>query len=374
MPRSVRSLLSLFTCCSGLTVLACDPGSDNPPPAPATPTPTTPATPGGPAAPGAGGAPASTWTQKTDDSWMRSGPTPVEAHGQLTVVGTDLLDESGTPVQLKGVSSMWLNWENNGFAENPEAIVWMRDHWNVSVIRAAMGVEPNGAYMTDPEKAKAQVDRVVQGAVAAGVYVIVDFHDHNAHMHRDQAVAFFSEVSAKYKDLPNVIYEPFNEPEMLDWPTIKSYHEAVVPAIRANDPDNVIVLGTPNWSQYVDVAAGAPVAGENLMYTLHFYSCTHTAQVRARAENALSRGLPLFITEWGATHADGGLDGKVCLDEANTWITWAASKRISWVAWKLDDCTPDSTCLLVPNAPVNGGWTSEFLRGHAPFVRDMLRE
>jgi aryl-phospho-beta-D-glucosidase BglC (GH1 family) len=332
----------------------------------------TPTPPGSPT--GAGGSGTSTWQPKTDDTWVRTGASPVETHGPLTVMGTGLVDSSGDPVQLKGVSSMWLNWEDNGFAENADAILWMRDHWNISVIRAAMGVEPSGAYMTNPDKAKAQVDRVVKGAVAAGVYVIIDFHDHNAHMHKDQAVAFFAEMSAKYKDLPNVIYEPFNEPEMLDWPTIKSYHESVVAAIRTNDPDNVIVLGTPNWSQYVDVAAASPVAGENLMYTLHFYSCTHTAWLRARAETALGKGIPLFITEWGATHSDGGTDGKVCLDEANTWLTWAASKGISWAAWKLDNCTPDSTCLLVPNAPVSGGWNSEFLRGHAPFVRDALRQ
>lgn len=373
MLRSARRFLTLVAFCSGLTALGCDPGSDNPPPA-TPPKPTTPTTPGVPSTPGAGGAGTSTWQQKTDDSWMRSGAPPVEQHGQLTVVGSELLDANGEVVQLKGVSSMWLNWENEGFAESPEAISWMRDNWNISVIRAAMGVEPSGAYLTNPDKAKAQVDRVVQGAVAAGVYVIIDFHDHNAHMHKEQAVAFFSEMSAKYKDLPNVIYEPFNEPEMLDWPTIKAYHESVVAAIRANDPDNVIVLGTPNWSQYVDVAAASPVAGENLMYTLHFYSCSHTGQFRTRAETALTRGVALFITEWGASNADGGLDGKLCLDEANTWITWAATKRISWAAWKLDNCTPDSTCLLVPGAPVNGGWTSEFLRGHAPFVRDALRQ
>jgi endoglucanase len=83
------------------------------------------------------------------------------SRAELTVMGTGLVDSNGDPVQLKGVSSMWLNWEDNGFAESADAILWMRDHWNLSVIRAAMGVEPSGAYMTNPDKAKAQVDRVV---------------------------------------------------------------------------------------------------------------------------------------------------------------------------------------------------------------------
>jgi endoglucanase len=249
----------------------------------------------------------------------------------------------------------------------------MRDNWNISLIRAAMGVEPPGAYLNASDEAKAQVDRIVQNAIAAGIYVLIDWHDHNAHLHTDQAVAFFREVSAKYKDVPNVIYETFNEPEMIDWPTVKAYHEQVTAAIRENDPDNVIVLGTPNWSQYVDQAAASPVAGSNLMYTLHFYSCTHLGSLRGRADNAMSKGIALFVTEWGATHADGGLDGKLCLTEASNWLNWLEAKKISWSAWKLDGC-PDSSCLLQPGAPVSGGWTSQYLHGHASFVRDALRK
>src|SRR3954466_12196515 len=46
------------------------------------------------------------------------GPTPVELHGALHVTGTELRDEHDQKVQLRGVSSMWLNWENDGYAEN----------------------------------------------------------------------------------------------------------------------------------------------------------------------------------------------------------------------------------------------------------------
>jgi endoglucanase len=366
MPRLPRLLAFAFACSASF---ACDPGSDNPASAPL-------AGPGGPGSPGGGGAASVvSWEgPATDDTWTRSSEeTPVGTHGQLSVVGTNLVDQNGEPVQLKGVSSLWLNWENAGFAENEAAVLWMRDNWNISLIRAAMGVEPDGAYLANKDKAKAQVDRVVTSAVAAGIYVIIDWHDHNAATENQaEAVAFFSEVSAKYKDLPNVIYETFNEPLMIPWDTIKAYHEAVVPAIRANDPANVIVLGTPNWSQYVDIAAQAPVAGENLMYTLHFYTCTHTGWLRTRAETALARGLPLFVTEWGATPADGGAEDRVvCEPQADEWHTWMRLHLVSWTAWKLDGC-PDSSCLLRPGAPLEGGWTDEWLQGHGPYVREKL--
>jgi endoglucanase len=303
------------------------------------------------------------------------GPTPVDQHGQLRLDGTRLVDASGAPVQLKGVSSMWLNWETDGYAENATALGWMRNNWHLSVVRASMGVEPQGAYLTDPDRSEAQVEQIVQNAIDAGVYVIIDWHDHHATMHEAQAAGFFSRMAKKYGDRPNVLYETFNEPLALDWDKeLKPYHQAVVQAIRAADPDNLIILGTPSWSQDVDVAAGAPLQGDGLMYTLHFYSCSHKAPLRAKGDAALAKGLPLFVTEWGATAADGGLDGKVCLDEASTWHAWMDARGIGWAAWKLDNCAVDSTCLLAPGAPLSGGWTHQYLHGHGPFVRARMQE
>lgn len=298
--------------------------------------------------------------------------TPVERHGQLRVCGTTMCDRSGARVQLRGVSSMWLNWETAPYAENLSALTWMRDNWNLQVIRAAMGVEPAGAYLSDPNKARAQVETIINNAVSAGVYVIVDWHAHEAQNNQSQAVAFFGDLARRYGNLPNVIWEPYNEPLQVSWTNvIKPYHQAVVSAIRAADPDNIVVLGTPTWSQDVDAAAASPVTGTNLMYTLHFYSCTHGASLRAKGDAAIRAGLALFVTEWGASNADGGLDGRSCLPEAQSWIDWMKANGISWTAWKLDVGT-DTTNLLSPGAPVTGGWNN-YLHGHAPFVVASMR-
>ncbi|WP_433650454.1 cellulase family glycosylhydrolase [Micromonospora zamorensis] len=298
--------------------------------------------------------------------------TPVERYGQLRVCGTTMCDRTGARVQLRGISSMWLNWETAPYAENLSALTWMRDNWNLQVIRAAMGVEPAGAYLSDPAKARAQVETIINNAVTAGVYVIVDWHAHEAQNNQAQAVAFFGDLARRYGHLPNVIWEPYNEPLQVSWTNvIKPYHQAVVSAIRAADPDNIVVLGTPTWSQDVDVAAASPVTGTNLMYTLHFYSCTHGASLRAKGDAAIRAGLALFVTEWGASHADGGLDGRSCLPEAQSWIDWMKTNGISWTAWKLDVGT-DTTNLLSPGAPVTGGWNN-YLHGHAPFVVANMR-
>jgi endoglucanase len=299
--------------------------------------------------------------------------SPVGRHGQLRVQGTELVDASGAPVQLRGISTMWLNWEDR-YSSSKAGLAWMRDNWNITVFRAAMGVEPEGAYLENPEKALSHLRTVVRNAIDLGVYVLIDWHDHHAHLNEARAIEFFSQISREFGQFPHVLYETFNEPEQVDWSTeIKPYHEAVVPAIRAQDPDNVIILGTRQWSQRVDEAAADPVTGTNLMYTVHFYACDHRDQQRSEAETAYAAGLALFVTEWGATPADGGASNPtVCADDAQAWHDWMNERNIGWTAWKLDGCA-DSSCLLnSDSAPADGGWTDQWLNGHARFVVDRL--
>lgn len=298
--------------------------------------------------------------------------SPVALHGQLSVDGLQLVDSAGEPIQLRGVSSMWLNWDGRGFATNYDGLKWMRDNWKLTVFRAAMGVE-EGGYLSDPSTMKLKVERIIQNAIELGVYVLVDWHDHNAHMHPEEAEEFFAEIAEEYGDYPNVIYEPFNEPTKVSWSeTLKPYHERILPVIREKDPDSVVILGTPQWSQLVDEAAADPVDAENIMYTLHFYSCTHTQWLRDGADAALALGAPLFVTEWGATAADGGVQMKdVCSDEAMLWHDWMNEHSISWAAWKLDSCS-DTSCFFSGTVPTSGGWSASSLSGHGPFVVERL--
>src|SRR5690606_12838690 len=130
---------------------------------------------------------------------------------------------------------------------------------------------------------------------------------------------FFKEIAAEFGAYPNVLYETFNEPEhptQVSWSDdLKPYHERMISAIRAEDPQSVIILGTVQWSQLVNEPAMDPVDAEDVMYTLHFYSCTHTQWLRDIADEALALGAPLFVTEWGATAADGGVEDKTVCDE-----------------------------------------------------------
>jgi endoglucanase len=324
--------------------------------------------------------------------------SPVALHGQLRVEGTLLKDQAGYPIQLKGVSSMWLNWETRPFAESKPALEYMRDNWKLSLIRASMGTDaPNGYLAGGASYVLSKVETIIRNAITLGVYVLVDWHTESAVDQQAEAVAFFSGLAQKYGGFPNVIWEPYNEPNRVTWEQVKPYHEAVVDAIRAVDPDNLIVMGTPRWSQDVDVAAQNPVTPTsgtaNLMYTLHFYSCAHNVWLRDKADMAIASGLALFVTEFAATPTDGGDpangDNYICRDETNLWFAWMARNNISGAAWKLDQCAVTS-CLLASGAPVDGPWTDDHLTsdlgntfvstgvtqggGHGLFIVDWMRQ
>lgn len=204
----------------------------------------------------------------------------------------------------------------------------------MTVIRAAMGIE-HGGYLENSWAEKQRMEAVIDAAIAEGIYVVIDWHDHNAEQHVEQAKAFFSEMARKYGGYPNVLFELYNEPVHQSWSgTIKPYHEAVIPVIRQHTK-NIIILGTRLWSQEVDEASRDRARGENLAYTVHFYANTHRQSLRNKVSAALANGVAIFATEWGTCDASG--DGTLDLGETQAWLNFFAQHHISDANWAVSD-------------------------------------
>ena len=292
----------------------------------------------------------------------------VSQNGFLSVKGINLVNQRGQQVILRGVSFGWHNWWPRFYNEN--TVAWLKEDWKCSVLRAAIGVEPDGAYLGNPTLALNCLYAVVDAAIKNDMYVIIDWHSHNIRL--NEAKSFFQTVADKYKEYPNIIYEIFNEPENIAWSSVKTYSEEVIKTIRAIDSKNIILVGSPQWDQAVDKPAADPIKGyDNLMYTLHYYAATHGQWLRDRASAALKAGLPLFVSECAGMEATG--DGPISKTEWQNWVRWMADNNVSWAAWSVSD--KNETCSMIKNtsSPLSG-WKDNDLKEWGQIVRDELNK
>ncbi|MBN2279842.1 MAG: glycoside hydrolase family 5 protein [Candidatus Marinimicrobia bacterium] len=294
----------------------------------------------------------------------------MDLYGHLQVTGNKILGEDGEPVALHGMSLFWSQWCSKYYNKN--CLQWLRDDWKCTVVRASMAVE-EGGYLTNPAQEMVKVRRVIDACIELGIYVIVDWHDHNAHKHPDAAVDFFRQIATLYGDRPNLIYEIYNEPEAVSWKDeVKPYAETVLAAIREIDPDNLITVGSPHWSQDVDVATADPIDDVNLAYVIHFYASSHKQDLRNKAITALSRGFALFATEYGIYEYTG--TGKIDIEEGETWLNFMDSHKISWCKWTVRDSDGTSDDVLFEGADEKGGWSTNDLTISGRWVRDAIIE
>ena len=294
--------------------------------------------------------------------------TPVEQYGLLKISDGKLCSASGQPVQLKGMSLFWSQWAGRFYSAS--TVNNLADGWGCTVIRAAMGVEAGG-YLTNPEAEKARVRTVVDAAIAKGIYVIIDWHDHHAEQHRSQSVAFFREMAAAYKNVPNVMFEVYNEPTSVSWRTVKGYAEAVIDEIRAAEAQNVVIVGSPTWSQDVDKAADDPIDKPNVAYTLHFYAGTHKQGLRNKAAYAMRKGLAIVVTEWGTCDASG--NGGFNEAESEKWMKFLDDNKISWANWSMFDKN-ETASAVKPGTSPQGPWTAADLTESGAFVTRHISE
>jgi len=72
--------------------------------------------------------------------------------------------------------------------------------WNCTVLRAAMGIEPDNGYIQNPKVSEKLITDVVDAAIANDIYVIIDWHSHNLQL--KEAEIFFDKMS---KNMDNIL-------------------------------------------------------------------------------------------------------------------------------------------------------------------------
>lgn len=303
--------------------------------------------------------------------------SPVSEHGQLSLKGFDVVDQNGKPFVMRGMSFFWDKWGFESFF-NSSVVNTVASGWGANMIRVPI-------HGLDESRAKSMID----AANAAGIYIIIDFHSHCAHRSASQAQSFFGNISAyvKQKGYKHVMYELYNEPlyencsdatdtyaggSLTSWETIKSYAESVIPKIRANDPNGIIIVGTPNYSQGTEKARANPITGQkNIAYTLHFYASTSGhASLRYNLLRGKCNDFPIIITEWGVSESSGA--GKFDRSMNDTWMAWMEAIGVSWANWSIND-KGETSSALVGGAGSNGNWNDGQISESGKYVRKMLQ-
>ncbi|MBQ6768594.1 MAG: glycoside hydrolase family 5 protein [Prevotella sp.] len=290
---------------------------------------------------------------------------PVKKWGQLQVVGTQLCDQQGKPIVLRGISLGWHNLWPRFY--NKKAVKTLKNDWHANVIRAAMGIMIEDNYLENPEYAMQCMTPVIESAIKNDVYVIIDWHSHK--LMAAEAVKFFGQMAKKYGKYPHVIYELYNEPVEDSWDDLKVYAQTVIQEIRKYDPDNIILMGCPHWDQDVHLVAESPLTGvTNVMYTLHYYASTHKDYLRDRMCEAAKK-IPIFVSESGVTEASG--DGEINEAETQKWVDLMEELKISWVFWSVSDKN-ESCSMLLPRATPGGPWADDVIKRSGRIVKGLL--
>lgn len=311
----------------------------------------------------------------SSSSIFKSSSSKFKSTPWLHVDGIDIKDPRGNKVVLRGVAIPDL--ANNDYRKGADKsatqlIDMLTDKangWYTAVIR--LTVTPTGTlgYNANPERYYYKyIKPAVEKCVTKGVYCIIDWHYVEDPTKLDSETrAFWTDIAPKYKDYPNVIFEVFNENSTrMSWAKWKKVVQPWVNLIRSYAPNNLVLVGAPQYSQHLYDAPNNPIQSKNIVYVAHIYPGLDKSLWDEWIFSAANR-IPIFVTEWGfrkgaeyptsGTVTSFGIPLKQKLEQYN----------LSWTCWVADHIWHpqmfDSSWNLLSGENYMGGFVKNYLDG-----------
>lgn len=284
----------------------------------------------------------------------------------LSVKDGQLVNYQDDVIQLKGMSSHGLMWYPE--YTNYRAIKTIKDY-GANVFRIAMYSDQDKGYVYNKKESKKMFFTALENVLGADMYAIVDWHtlkDNNPNMHIEEAKEFFNEVSRRYKDEPGIIYEIFNEPSGdTTWEDIKDYANTIIPIIRKNSPEAIILVGTPNYCVDIKDVIEDPLEYDNIMYTYHMYTGSSDGGYKYLLDKAKNNNIPVFVSEWGLSLEEDSEN--IDFEKAREFLSYLDQNNISWVNWSL--CNKDEPYSAIrPNIEKLSNWNKFDLTESGEFI------
>ena len=258
-------------------------------------------------------------------------------HGRLKVTDGKITSQDGEVVTLQGGAMM------DGLAYNysKQSLQYLKSK-GANLVRIPMSWGRSGLSQSY-EDHWLRFQQIADWAVELELYFIADFHavaSPNQGNLKETSIRFFTDVAKTYSSTGLMMYELLNEaPGKSDystyvpWSEIKKYSEELIDVVRGIDPQSLIIVGPPNWSQQLEFPLEDPIERENIAYSLHFYSTLHLFD---EGLNELAESLPIIVTEWAAQTPENST-GEIDFESLQQYIDWMNKYDVSWAAWSLSD-------------------------------------
>lgn len=169
------------------------------------------------------------------------------------------------------------------------------------------------------------LDNVVNWAQQNGIYVVLDMHaapgaqnpffiadskDGKADLWSDpsdqaRTVNLWEAIAARYASNPTVAaYDLLNEPRAVDGPTLDGFYEQLASAVRAVDPNHMIMVEGTNYS--ADTSMFTNRFDDNMLIGYHQYlwgTATPEQDLTNVENTAKQLDIPLWVGEFGLDSA-----------------------------------------------------------------------
>jgi len=333
--------------------------------------------------------------------------TATTRFGRLQVKENQLCNDKGEWIQLRGMSThglQWYPWKGEKSVLNETSLNVLSREWNADILRISMYPDESD-YKCNTDHYHVMIDTLVDEVLKRGMYCIIDWHmlsPGDPWYNIEHAKRFFARMSSQHGKKRFVIYEICNEPnsnghdpddkpcdgsspepkgKSPTWQRIKSYAEQIIPIIRANDPDGLIIVGTPAWSSLGisdDTPSGDDIlenrlSGEfahNVLYSFHFYAKSHNEPKRRTEFEKFAKELPIFVSEWGSQEDSGdGINDFVSTVE---WLKLLDRFHISACNWNYSNDERSGAVWKEDTSP-DGRFTDSELKEAGVFVKKWIQ-
>lgn len=311
-------------------------------------------------------------TREEIKEWLLNRNTCIY-RGKLHKSGKTILDKDNNSIDLQGCALFHVP-DLVPTLHTYETLKCLK-YWGVNVVRLPIYLLYHPQFDTTnvdmfcrgytevPEFIKETMDTIIDWCVELGLYVLVDFHclagDDDVNAYTAYAVDFFTHFTTKYGTTDNVLYEILNEPHRNAIATLAPYLSTVVPIIRANVVNPIMVMGRSILTDDV-VATVYPWMLANgyddIFLSCHSYFGDESALV-ATYEAWWAADIPLFVSEWGNCAGSGYAPRDDTKSDA--FLVWCKTNHIPNLIWKLAYRDSESSLL----APKEGDTKSYYKYG-----------